>query len=126
MYSNGDSERVIAQAIKEYNIPRHKLVLMTKAWSCVGEEQFHAYPILDALRKSKDCINQFGTSTPCNDSIQSIGSFTALTLDDGLSRSALFTAVNNSPTSGNRLHCSILNLPIRSIHPYQRNNEGTS
>lgn len=94
VYSNGDSERVIAQAIKEYNIPRHKLVLMTKAWSCVGEEQFHAYPILDALRKSKDCINQF--------------------------------AVNNSPTSGNRLHCSILNLPIRSIHPYQRNNEGTS
>ncbi|TQB68853.1 hypothetical protein MPDQ_002689 [Monascus purpureus] len=59
VYSNGDSERVIAQAIKEYNIPRHKLVLMTKAWSCVGEEQFHAYPILDALRKSKDCINQF-------------------------------------------------------------------
>ncbi|KAL2831394.1 NADP-dependent oxidoreductase domain-containing protein [Aspergillus cavernicola] len=73
VYSNGDSERVIAQAIKEYDLPRHKLVLMTKAWSCVGEEQFHAYPILDQLRKSKDYVNQFG-----------------------LSRSALYTAVNDS------------------------------
>ncbi|CAO2655156.1 Nn.00g102200.m01.CDS01 [Neocucurbitaria sp. VM-36] len=73
VYSNGDSERVIAQAIKEYNLPRHKLVLMTKAWSCVGEEQFHAYPILDELRKSKEYVNQFG-----------------------LSRTALFSAVDAS------------------------------
>ncbi|EXF77332.1 oxidoreductase [Colletotrichum fioriniae PJ7] len=75
IYSNGDSERVIAQAIKEYDIPRHKLVLMTKAWSCVGEEQFHAYPILDELRKAKDYVNQFV---------------------EGLSRTAIFTAVENS------------------------------
>jgi Aldo/keto reductase family len=60
VYSNGDSERVIAQAIKEYSIPRHKLVIMTKAWSCVGEDQFHAYPILSQLRTSKDYVNQFG------------------------------------------------------------------
>ncbi|KAL7803865.1 Aldo/keto reductase [Trichoderma afarasin] len=73
IYSNGDSERIIAQAIKKYHLPRHKLVLMTKAWSCVGEEQFHAYPILDELRQTKDYVNQFD-----------------------LSRSALFTAVNNS------------------------------
>ncbi|KAL3445906.1 putative aldo-keto reductase [Aspergillus insuetus] len=73
IYSNGDSERIIAQAIKEYNLPRHKLVIMTKAWSCVGEEQFRAYSILDELRRSKDYVNQFG-----------------------LSRSALFTAVNDS------------------------------
>ncbi|KAI2606596.1 NADP-dependent oxidoreductase domain-containing protein [Hypoxylon sp. NC1633] len=73
MYSNGDSERVIAQAIKEYKLPRHKLVIMTKAWSCVGEEQFHAYPILSQLRQTKDYVNQFD-----------------------LSRTALFTAVNAS------------------------------
>lgn len=34
---------------------------MTKAYSCVGEEQFHAYPILDHLRRTKDYVNQFGT-----------------------------------------------------------------
>lgn len=51
---------MIAQAIKKYEIPRHKLVLMTKAYSCVGEQQFHAYPILDELRRTKDYVNQFG------------------------------------------------------------------
>ncbi|KAJ5416309.1 hypothetical protein PENPOL_c019G08592 [Penicillium polonicum] len=73
IYSNGDSERVIAQAIKKYEIPRHKLVLMTKAYSCVGEQQFHAYPIIEDLKKTKDYVNQFG-----------------------LSRSAIFTALNDS------------------------------
>lgn len=36
---------------------------MSKAFSCVGEQQFHAYPILDDLRRSKDYVNQFGS--PC-------------------------------------------------------------
>ncbi|EXJ81580.1 alcohol dehydrogenase [Capronia coronata CBS 617.96] len=62
VYSNGESERVIGRAIKEYNIPRDKLVLMTKAWGVLGEEQFMAYPIMDQLRTSKDYINQFGLS----------------------------------------------------------------
>lgn len=39
---------------------------MTKAWSCVGEDQFHAYPILQELRKSKDYVNQFGLCTFLN------------------------------------------------------------
>lgn len=35
---------------------------MTKAYSCVGEQQFHAYPIIDDLKRSKDYVNQFGLS----------------------------------------------------------------
>lgn len=37
---------------------------MTKAYSCVGEEQFNAYPILNDLRRSKDYVNQFGKLLP--------------------------------------------------------------
>lgn len=70
IYSNGDSEKVIAQAIKKYGIPRRKLVLMTKAYSCVGEQQFHAYPILEQLRQSKDYVNQFGETNWSNISEQ--------------------------------------------------------
>lgn len=33
---------------------------MTKAYSCVGEQQFNAYPIMGELAKSKDYVNQFG------------------------------------------------------------------
>ncbi|VUC30654.1 unnamed protein product [Clonostachys rosea] len=93
IYSNGESEKVIAKAIKEYKIPRQKLVLMTKAWSCVGEEQFHAYPILDDLRRSKDYVNQFGKISELSHPrlMQPANLY-----EKGLSRSALFTAVNDS------------------------------
>lgn len=37
---------------------------MSKAFSCVGEEQFNAYHILDDLRRSKDYVNQFGKHLP--------------------------------------------------------------
>lgn len=46
---------------------------MTKAYSCVGEQQFHAYPIIEDLKRTKDYVNQFG-----------------------LSRSAIFTALDAS------------------------------
>ncbi|KAL8826236.1 MAG: hypothetical protein Q9191_003932 [Dirinaria sp. TL-2023a] len=37
-YSNGGSERIIAKAIKEYRIPRDKLVILTKCFGTVGED----------------------------------------------------------------------------------------
>jgi aryl-alcohol dehydrogenase-like predicted oxidoreductase len=35
-YSNGGSEIIIGKAIRKYNIPREKLVLMTKCWGATG------------------------------------------------------------------------------------------
>lgn len=35
-YANGESERIIAKAIKKYQIPREKLVIMTKCFFFVG------------------------------------------------------------------------------------------
>lgn len=64
---------------------------MTKAYSCVGEQQFHAYPILDDLRKSKDYVNQFGKLLTTI-----VGEYSSLIKWKGLSRSAIFTAVNDS------------------------------
>ncbi|OLL24171.1 Versiconal hemiacetal acetate reductase [Neolecta irregularis DAH-3] len=37
VYSNGESERIIAKAIEKYNIPREKLVIMTKLFFAVPE-----------------------------------------------------------------------------------------
>ncbi|KAF6816060.1 aldo-keto reductase [Colletotrichum sojae] len=63
MYSNGVSEEVIGKAIKKYNIPRQKLVLMTKCAIYVGEEVSMAGPALgEHMAKSKDYINQGGLS----------------------------------------------------------------
>ncbi|KAJ6162588.1 hypothetical protein N7497_002567 [Penicillium chrysogenum] len=74
IYSNGDSERVIAQAIKEYEIPRHKLLRRRAAVSCI--------PIIEDLKKTKDYVNQFGEPQQLH--------------LRGLSRSAIFTALNDS------------------------------
>jgi aryl-alcohol dehydrogenase-like predicted oxidoreductase len=61
VYSNGVSEEIIGKAIKKYNIPRHKLVILTKCFGAVGETPnvrgiFHPKEI----RASKDYVNQAG------------------------------------------------------------------
>ena len=42
MYSNGESERILGKALKEYNIPREKVVIMTKV--CTLEKQ-HTFTV---------------------------------------------------------------------------------
>jgi aryl-alcohol dehydrogenase-like predicted oxidoreductase len=59
VYSNGVSEEIIGKAIKKYNIPRQKLVILTKCFGTVGEElSIRGYG--DEVKKSKDYVNQFG------------------------------------------------------------------
>ena len=62
VYSNGESERVIAKAIKEYSIPRHKLVILTK---CCGTTRENNEPETLAIKnpdETVDYINQRGLS----------------------------------------------------------------
>jgi aryl-alcohol dehydrogenase-like predicted oxidoreductase len=60
MYSNGLSEEIIGKAVKTFNIPRHKLVLITKCFQAVSDE----ISLIDAkyleMRNTKDYINQWG------------------------------------------------------------------
>jgi aryl-alcohol dehydrogenase-like predicted oxidoreductase len=62
-YSNGLSEEILGRFIKKYDIPRYKVVLMTKCAFHVGEES----DVLGAafqteVNQSKDYINQGGTA----------------------------------------------------------------
>ena len=62
VYSNGESERIIAKAIKRYSIPRHKLVLMTK---CIGTVRENNEPDTLAIpnpNEQVDYVNQRGLS----------------------------------------------------------------
>ncbi|KAI9698984.1 MAG: hypothetical protein M1836_003173 [Candelina mexicana] len=72
VYSNGVSETVIGNTVKKFNIPRHKLVILTKCCGVVGEEPGISV-MQGGMRESKDYINNFG-----------------------LSRQGIFTAVNAS------------------------------
>lgn len=63
VYSNGVSEELVAKAMKKYNIPRHKVVILSKCFGHVGEEPSVLsikYP--ETIRKSKDYVNQGGQS----------------------------------------------------------------
>ncbi|KAI3333059.1 Aldo/keto reductase [Ustulina deusta] len=66
-YSNGESERVMGKALKKYNIPRSKVVLMTKCFRVVCDPEHYdpgAAVIMhhDIADTSKDYVNQWGLS----------------------------------------------------------------
>ena len=61
IYSNGISEEFIGKTIKKHNIPRRKLVIMTKCYGPVGEEPNVIHMQYgEAMNKSKDYVNQGG------------------------------------------------------------------
>lgn len=63
VYSNGVSEEIVAKAIKQYKIPRHKVIIMTKCRMAVGEDpEVRSFMVEGACAASKDYVNQFGLS----------------------------------------------------------------
>lgn len=63
VYSNGINEEMIGNAIRKHNIPRHKLVLLSKCAGIVGEEPGVTHvKYLQEMKRSKDYVNQGGLS----------------------------------------------------------------
>ena len=61
VYSNGASEVIIGKAIKKYNLPRHKLVILSKCYGYVGEEpSIRGISYGQRIAESKDYVNQGG------------------------------------------------------------------
>ncbi|KAK7204341.1 Aldo/keto reductase [Myxozyma melibiosi] len=71
MYSNGESEVIVAEAIEKYNIPREEIVIMTKCYNPVNKTS-----------KARVEGNVFNTRQYLN--------------QVGLSRAAIFNQVNDS------------------------------
>ncbi|RDL41852.1 uncharacterized protein BP5553_01831 [Venustampulla echinocandica] len=63
VYSNGVSEELVGKAIKKYEIPRHKIIVLTKCFGAVGEEMdLRGIFLPKEMRASKDYVNTFGLS----------------------------------------------------------------
>ncbi|KAI1393787.1 aldo/keto reductase [Hypoxylon trugodes] len=63
VYSQGASERIVGKALKTYNIPREKVVIMSKCFWAVGETpEVRHFLHKDAIEISKDYVNHYGLS----------------------------------------------------------------
>jgi aryl-alcohol dehydrogenase-like predicted oxidoreductase len=63
VYSHGASETLIGKAIKKFNIPRHKVLILTKCYGMVGEQpELDTNGNQDLIADHKDYVNQFGLS----------------------------------------------------------------
>ncbi|KAK9452245.1 NADP-dependent oxidoreductase domain-containing protein [Limtongia smithiae] len=94
MYSNGMSEKIVAAAIKKYNIPRDELVIMTKCFNPVDKTSANRVDSSN-IGQSKHFVNQHG-----------------------LSRAAIFNQVNDSLA---RLEVDYID--VLQIHRYDKNVE---
>jgi aryl-alcohol dehydrogenase-like predicted oxidoreductase len=63
VYSAGASERLIGRAIKKFDIPRHKLLILTKCYALVGEQpEVTSNRFPEEVELHKDYVNQYGLS----------------------------------------------------------------
>ncbi|KAK7047657.1 hypothetical protein VNI00_006425 [Paramarasmius palmivorus] len=63
VYSNGESERIIAKFIKKYNIPRNQIIILSKCHSLVGAEPSLLTVLnMPELAKQRQYVNQCGLS----------------------------------------------------------------
>lgn len=63
VYSNGVSEEIIGKALKKYDIPRNKVVIMSKCHFYVGEEpSLRGVMYGQKIAQSKDYVNRGGNS----------------------------------------------------------------
>ncbi|PVI00649.1 Aldo/keto reductase [Periconia macrospinosa] len=62
-YSNGVSEEVIGKAIKTFNLPREKVVIMTKVWGYVSDQvNVNGFMFGQQMQQTKEYVNQGGLS----------------------------------------------------------------
>ncbi|KAJ7477020.1 Aldo/keto reductase [Mycena galericulata] len=64
MYSNGESERIVGKFLKEYKIPRHEYVIISKARFIVAHNHPEAFTgfLEPQLMNKRDYVNQGGLS----------------------------------------------------------------
>ncbi|GJJ14305.1 hypothetical protein Clacol_008569 [Clathrus columnatus] len=62
VYSNGESEKIVAAFIKEYNIPRNKLLILTKCYGLVADTPDVLTHMNPHLKTLPNYVNQSGLS----------------------------------------------------------------
>ncbi|KAI4684453.1 uncharacterized protein J4E84_006443 [Alternaria hordeiaustralica] len=103
IYSHGHSEKIIAKALKQYNIPRNKVVLLSKCYFGVVEED-PSLGIASVSTNDGDMVNQVGLSRKhifdaVEKSVERLGTYIDVLqihrLDRGTPREEIMKALND-------------------------------
>ncbi|KAG8704978.1 hypothetical protein FRC11_009403 [Ceratobasidium sp. 423] len=62
IYSNGESERILGKAIKQHNLPRDEIVVLTKVYGVVARTQTERYFGDNDKANAAGYVNQYGLS----------------------------------------------------------------
>jgi len=62
VYSNGESERIVAKFIQKYQIPRHQIVIASKCYGLVANDPSIRTFLSPELKQQQEYINQSGLS----------------------------------------------------------------
>lgn len=108
VYSNGASEQIIGKALKKYNIPRNRVVILSKCYFGVDQESSQP-KIADLSTNDNDWVNRVGLSRKhildaVEDSVRRLGTYIDVLqihrLDHGTPREEIMKALNDVVESG--------------------------
>ena len=108
VYSNGESEKIIGKALKQYNIPRNKIVILSKCYFGVTEDGSQP-PISAASTNDGDFVNLTGLSRKhildaVDKSVERLGTYIDVLqihrLDRSTPREEIMRALNDVVESG--------------------------
>ena len=126
IYSHGLSEKIIAKALKQYDIPRSKVVILSKCYFGVDEDNVSA-PIAASSTNDGASVNQVGLSRKhifdaVEKSVERLGTYIDVLqihrLDRDTPREEIMKALNDVVESGKVRYIgasSVRNTPMRRI-----------
>jgi predicted aldo/keto reductase-like oxidoreductase len=108
VYSNGESEKIIGKALKQYNIPRNKVVILSKCYFGVADDGSQP-PISVASVNDGEMVNRAGLSRKhildaVDKSVERLGTYIDVLqihrLDRDTPREEIMRALNDVVESG--------------------------
>ncbi|KAL9095748.1 MAG: hypothetical protein Q9165_002180 [Trypethelium subeluteriae] len=108
VYSNGVSEQIVGKALREYNIPRNKVVILSKCFFGVDQDG-NQPPIAQVSTNDNDWVNQVGLSRKhimdaVDNSVRRLGTYIDVLqihrLDRSTPREEIMKALNDVVESG--------------------------
>ncbi|KAF2874474.1 NADP-dependent oxidoreductase domain-containing protein [Massariosphaeria phaeospora] len=108
IYSHGISEKIIGEALKQYNIPRSKVVILSKCYFGVDEANV-SRPIASSMTNDAELVNEVGLSrkhilNAVDRSVERLGTYIDVLqihrLDRDTPREEIMKALNDVVESG--------------------------